>query len=233
MSAKDKALKAAGEIASHKAILEIDYKKGIGKNIMSSDKGVSTKLAEVSNKLNEKVTNFIDTPGKLTPYIDGAKESLGLETRGLKDGVIQVQYNPARIKYHASTSEKTSEKKDMLEGKAVKINTITNTSTVTMSFTLVFHSKYPTDQSVREQMELITSMIYNSPTRKTKFSWANMRIEGKMVSFTGVYDMFDMTGTPTSGHMDITIQAVNSVQEIHKILDHLDEEHNDKAAEEQ
>lgn len=230
MAFKEKVLKGAGEVISHKAILEIDFNNKAENNSFASDNDLKSGISKVSNALNQKVTNFLDTPGKLTPYVTKAKNALGIENRGLKDGVIVVQYNPASIKYHATTSEKKTNKKEQKYGQNFNVLTITNTSNIEMSFTLVFHSSYPTDQSVREQMELILNMIQRSPSQKVKFSWANMQTEGKLVSFTGVYDMFDMTGTPISGHMDMTIKMELTIERTKKTLDKLDEEHKDKLA---
>ena len=97
-----------------------------------------------------------------------------------------------------------------------------------MSFELVFHSKYPLDTSVKEQMELLLNMLYSTPEKMVKFSWANMQIRGQIVAFSGKYDMFDVTGNPTSGSMNITIQTKMTVGEVSKNFKKIEKERKNK-----
>lgn len=136
------------------------------------------------------------------------------------DTALTVQYNPQSIRYRARISEGGPQKKD-------DITTVTRESTVEMSFTLVFYDQSPEDQAVKERMEQIMDMIHDSPTKRIRFSWADIRIEGALTSFSGAYDMFDPSGKPVSGHMDLTIETKMSAQQTQEILDELEEEHVD------
>lgn len=120
---------------------------------------------------------------------------------------ITVQYNPASIKYRAGAEEGGNVKYENQGNNSCQITTVSGESTVNMSFTLVFHSRYSGDLLVREQMERILDMIRKSATKQVEFSWANIQIEGRLVSFSGEYDMFDVSGMPISGHMDMTIET--------------------------
>lgn len=141
----------------------------------------------------------------------------------LREGVLEVQYNPATIRYNASASEQ--EEQDIQNA---QINTIVSTSTVNMSFDLVFHSRYAKDKSVREQMDLVMNVLCSSPTREVKFSWAKMYFTGKLVSFSGEYDMFDSDGMPVSGHMSLTIQSQEKTVKERKVLEKADEQREEK-----
>lgn len=120
---------------------------------------------------------------------------------------ITVQYNPASIRYRASVTENSKVKCENKGNTSYQITTVTGENTVDMSFTLVFHSREPGDPLVREQMERILDMIRKSATKQVAFSWSNIQIEGRLVSFSGEYDMFDTSGMPISGHMDMTIET--------------------------
>ena len=204
-----------------KAILKIDCQKG-------AEKGSAWGEA---NPANAKSDFISDTYRQLHQNEPDLKETGKKEYAGnidIKNGVIEVQYNPESIKYRTGISEDTDVKSDMEEGQAVRITTVTSESVVDMSFTLVFHTKSQEDQYVREQMEMIMDMICNSPTRWVEFSWADIHMEGRLVSFSGEYDMFDRAGVPISGHMDITIEASMKAERTSKILDQLEDKHKDK-----
>ena len=55
-------------------------------------------------------------------------------------------------------------------------------------------------------------------------------MSGKLVGFSGEYDLFDAMGRPVSGHMQLTIRTETTVKQIERTLDRLDEEHKDKRA---
>lgn len=198
-----------------KAILQIDRSKGVKRSdsVGNRFQTQNSVLAAAANQLRRSAANAV-------PKVPDAS---------IQDGVITVQYNPASIRYHASTStQKTAEPDVGISTEMV--TTITGKSTVDMSFQLVFHSADDTDESVREQMELVMNMLYDSPTKKVKFAWGKIEIEGKLVGFSGEYDMFDALGRPVSGHMQLTIRMETTVKQVERTLDRLDEGHKDKLA---
>lgn len=150
----------------------------------------------------------------------------------VQNGVIVVQYNPASIKYHAVTSTHSDTRQKPGDSTRT-ITTISRKSMVDMSFELVFHSASDIDDSVREQMELIMNMIYDSPTKEVKFAWGTMQTEGKLTNFSGEYNMFDETGRPIGGRMSLTIRVEKEkvLKQTEKILDKLDEERKDNPVE--
>lgn len=149
------------------------------------------------------------------------KGSAGMASRQDKREIV-VQYNPASIKYSAGITQNRSIKYEKQNNKVCKITAITGESAADMSFTLVFHSRFEGDQSVQEQMELLFSMIRKSPAKQVEFLWSNIYMEGRLVSFSGAYDMFDSTGRPVSGHMDITIETSAKAGRTSKTLQNLD-----------
>lgn len=197
-----------------KAILVIDCSKGV-KEEASADGRFYTRKSVTAVAAE-----------KLRKSTDGAVRSDdGGQNRALvKNGVIAVQYNPASIKYHASASTHSDEW-DIPGDDTRKIMTISRTSMVDMSFELVFHSVGDTDESVREQMELIMDMIYDSPTKKVKFAWGKIETEGKLTSFSGEYNMFDATGRPIGGRMSLSIRVEKEkiLKQMEKVIDKLDE----------
>lgn len=226
MGAKETILNGIGELVVHQAILEIEnYDKAGAKNHFEKQNNAKAVTTKASDVLHKKVMDpLLKKPGKLTPLVHKVKDTFGIEKRGIEDGVLIVQYNPRSIKMEGSTSDQNEVKCEDDR----RITTVTHNSTVKVSFELVFHSKYPLDTSVKEQMELIMNMIYSTPEKKVKFSWANMQIRGQIISFSGKYDMFDATGNPTSGSMSITIQSSMSVKEVSRITEKMDKERSDK-----
>lgn len=198
-----------------KAILQIDRSKGVKRSDSAGNRfqTQNSVLAAAANQLRRSAANAVSK----------------VPDASIQDGVITVQYNPASIRYHASTStQKTAEPDVGISTEMV--TTITGKSTVDMSFQLVFHSADDTDESVREQMELVMNMLYDSPTKKVKFAWGKIEMEGKLVGFSGEYDMFDALGRPVSGHMQLTIRMETTVKQVERTLDRLDEGHKDKLA---
>lgn len=202
-----------------KAILQIDCSKGIKKSSSAGGR---------FQKQDNVLTAAAD---RLKQSASAVSQTGGEQSRAVirDDGTVTVQYNPASIKYRAITSgQKTAEPEVGTNTKMV--TSITGKSMVEMSFELVFHSTGDDDESVREQMELVMNMIYDSPTKKIKFAWGKLVTEGKLTGFSGEYDMFDALGRPVSGHMSLTIRTVTPPKQVDKTLDGMDQEHKDKPA---
>lgn len=205
-----------------KAVLRVDYRNGTGKGSAWKAQG-QTDREEISK---DAFTQLHQNEARIREQDRNQDaDTVSVDT---ERGIIKVQYNPASIKYSAGISENTDVKSDMEEGKTVQITTITSESTIDMSFTLVFHQTTPKDQSVREQMERIMDMVCNSPTKWVDFSWSDIHMEGKLVSFSGEYDMFDSAGNPISGHMDLTIEASTKAESTSRILGRLEDKRKDK-----
>lgn len=206
-----------------KAVLRVDCRNGTGKDGVQDTQGQADGRRDIFRDAFDQLhQNEAGTRGQ------GGKQDAGRADEEIKNGIITVQYNPASIQYSAGISEHTDVKSDIEEGRTVQITTITSESTIDMSFTLVFHQKTPKDSSVREQMELVMDMVCNSPTKWVDFSWADIHMEGKLVSFSGAYDMFDHAGNPISGHMDLTIEASTKAESTSRILGRLADRRRDK-----
>lgn len=205
-----------------KAILKIDCSKGV-KQSASAGSRFRTQdnvLAAAAGQLNQSAA---DAAKRGQPQNTAQKQASN------KDGVMYVQYNPASIRYHAGTSIQKTAQPDMGTNTEM-VTMITGKSTVDMSFQLVFHNVNDTDESVREQMELVMNMLYDSPTKQVTFAWGEIVMNGKLVGFSGEYDMFDAMGRPISGQMQLTIRTETTVNQIERTLNKLDEEHKDKLA---
>jgi hypothetical protein len=228
MAVKDVINKAKEVIdeQSHKAILEIKQAEYFNSARFNKDEGARTLLSRTADKLNNTATSALAAPLSLV------KSAVGLEARGIDEGVITVQYNPSSIKYNGSASSNSvPPKTENRDGDTNVVTTVANTSSVTMSFTLVFNSKYTTDQSVKKQMELIMNMIYDSPTKEISFSWSDMKASGTLISFSGKYDMFDLTGNPISGRMDMTMRLQIDDKTADKMMSNAEKGRNDNASE--
>lgn len=206
-----------------KAILQIDCSKGVNKSASAGSRfqAQNNVLTAAADRLKQRVANASQ----------GVQPQNALQNRAsVQNGIILVQYNPASIRYHARTSTQKTAQPDVGTDTQM-VTTITGKSTVDMSFQLVFHNVDDTDESVREQMELVMNMLYDSPTKKVTFAWGKIEMTGKLVGFSGEYDMFDAMGRPISGHMQLTIRTETTVKQVERTLNKLDEEHKDKLAE--
>ena len=202
-----------------KAILQIDSSKGVKKSNRFQTKNSVT--ATAADRLKQKASDVIKTVRDV-----GA----GPGSAFISDDTIIVQYNPASIKYHASTSTKeTTEPEAGSETRM--ITSVTAQCTVDMSFELVFHNTGSKDESTKEQMELVMNMLYDSPTKNVRFAWGKLEVEGKLVSFSGEYDMFDSLGSPISGRMSLTIRTVTRPEVVTKNINEIEKKRNDKPAE--
>lgn len=203
-----------------KAFLQIDCSKGVKKGSLADNR------FQVQGSVTAAAADRLRQGGASAPL----KQSDAAQNRALiKDGMITVQYNPASIKYRAATSSRETAKPDV--GTNTKmVTSIPGKYTVDMSFDLVFHSTGDGDESVREQMELVMNMIYDSPTRNVKFAWGNLLIEGKLTSFSGEYDMFDATGRPISGRMSLTVRTETPEKQVEKSINEIGKERKDKPA---
>lgn len=201
-----------------KAFLQIDCSKGVKRDSFADNRFQTrgSVTAAAADRLRQGGASA------------ALKKSDAAQNRALiKDGMIIVQYNPASIKYRAVTSTRETAKPDV--GTDTKmVTSIPGNNTVDMSFDLVFHSTGDGDESVREQMELVMNMIYDSPTRNVKFAWGNLLIEGKLTSFSGEYDMFDATGRPVSGRMSLTVRTETPEKQVEKSINEIGKERKDK-----
>jgi hypothetical protein len=224
--------KAVGEVISHKAILEIKDYNAIDMSATGTAKAKSL-LARASNAIGGGATNLLAS-AQQTNIANKVSDKLGIDNRGYDEGVITVQYNPASIKYSASvTSDIDPKIEESLQNasKSMKrmVTMCTGAGEIDFSFTLVFHRRFAGDQSVKQQMELILNMLYSRKcTKEVTFSWANMVATGRLISFSGKYDMFETTGNPMSGSMDMTIRLATEPKAINKVIDKIGEDRNDK-----
>lgn len=199
-----------------KAILQIDCSKGTKKN-GSANKGLQTAGNVASDAAQRLKQTPSDSKQGNKPQSDIAQDSMS------QSAIITVQYNPASIKYHAAGSTQQNVQTHDVGENTETVKTITRNSSLDMSFELVFH-KTDDDESVREQMELVMEMINKSPTKNVKFAWGKLEVDGKLTSFSGEYDMFDKSGNPISGHMNMTIRTAMSAKHEERTLDKIDKE---------
>ena len=201
-----------------KAILQIDSSKGVKKSSRFQAKNSVT--ATAADRLKQKASDVVKTVRDV-----GA----GPSSAFISGDTITVQYNPASIKYHASTSTKeTTEPEAGSETRM--ITSVTAQCTVDMSFELIFHNTGSKDESTKEQMELVMNMLYDSPTKNVRFAWGALGVEGKLVSFSGEYDMFDSLGRPISGRMRLTIRTVTPPEVVTKNINEIEKKRDDKPA---
>jgi hypothetical protein len=220
-----------GEVVSHKAVLVIKNYAQMDK--MTANAEAKSLLAMASDSLGGDVASLAQK-AKQSKLVNTVTNALNIDNRGLDEGVIQVQYNPSSIRYSARSSgdippkyEKTYKSANSSQQRLLK--SLVGSGEIDFSFTLVFHRKYVGDQSVRQQMELILNMLYSrTSTKEVTFVWANMVATGRLISFSGKYDMFETTGNPMSGSMDMTIRLATEPNAIVKTIDTLGEERNDK-----
>lgn len=220
-----------GEVISNKAVLEIkDY--ALATSMTDTEKATSL-LARASNAIGGGATNLIAS-AKQSSVVTAVTNKLGIDNRGYNEGVITVQYNPASIRYSASVTgnmdPKYEESIKNASGLTKRLITMrTGAGEIDFSFTIVFHRRFAGDQSVKQQMELILNMLYSRKcTKEVTFSWSNMVATGRLISFSGKYDMFETTGNPMSGSMDMTIRLATEPKEINKTIDKIGEDRNDK-----
>lgn len=219
--AADQNKKEAGAFALTYAVLEIvNYQKLNGDNFTRPKQEAGAK-ASASEKQNETKNRLLGT-GSVSK---SQGESPAAGGKGLEDGVITVQYNPKSLKFSGSSSQSTD---SSVEEGGRRVMTITSKGTLRMSVELVFHSKAPGDTSVADQMNLIMMQLQYGATREVKFSWANIVMQGEIVSFSGKYDMFDSAGNPLSGSMNLTIQATDV--KVEKSYEAIKEERSQKLA---
>ena len=140
------------------------------------------------------------------------------------DGVIEVQYNPSTV----SISGTMEERKTEAEEQRRKITTITTVGVVSLSVELVFHSTSAKDTSVADQMNMLLAMMQKSSTKRVRFSWGNMQVNGRVTSFKGKYDLFHASGLPASGSIQMTIQADSEPKKIEKKIEAMTEERKEK-----
>lgn len=202
-----------------KAILTIDGSGAgqapFGEKTQKGEKGKKKQNLAAKNALEQGSSAMADASAmEKQPVVSGGGTGKITE--------ITVQYNPSSIKYRASVSENSSIKYEDQGNTHYQITTVTGENSVDMSFSLVFHSRYPGDPSVRQQMEQILDMIRRSPTKQVGFRWSKIQMEGRLVSFSGEYDMFDASGLPVSGHMDMTIETTAKQEKTSKTIAELE-----------
>lgn len=202
-----------------KAILQIDCSKGVKKSasLGSRFQNPGSVTAAAADRLRQGASPAMGQRG-------GVQSGTAAE-----DGTITVQYNPASIKYRATTPSQKTAEPDMGTHTEM-VTSIARKSAVEMSFDLIFHSTGDGDESVREQMELVMNMIYDSPTRKIKFAWGKLVMEGKLTGFSGEYNMFDDSGNPVSGRMSLTVRTETPVKQVDKAINEIDKERRNKPA---
>lgn len=208
-----------------KAILQIDNAKGVKKDnrFRAGGKGAAGALQTLTKTIGDASKALKKGINSVSPG------SIAMGMVDADNGMITVQYNPASIRYRAVAMAQRTSSQDV-GATTENIKPIPRMSMVDMSFRLVFHSTGDDDESVRDQMELIMNMVCSSPTKKASFSWGKLAAAGKLVSFSGEYDMFDDKGRPISGHMDMTIRTQADAKQEARTLDKIEAERSTKEA---
>ena len=143
----------------------------------------------------------------------GTVESTGdFSKEGLKDGVLYVQYNPAKISFSANVKEKVSTE----EERVYKVATLTDSSTLVMNVELLFFSEDEEADDVREKMELFFEMLGYSATNHVSFSWGKFTFSGRASSFSSEYTMFDEKGNPIAAKIDLSIEGIGGDRTLNK-----------------
>lgn len=215
----DKVKQGVGELLNHQAVIEL---LNFNQQEYQSQRhtGTTSSLAgKASLTANKAITSVA---AKTSAALNGVKGALGMEISqsGLPQGKITVQYNPRSIQFSASTKENTGSEQ---EGN-YRITTVTATCTITMTVELIFHAKFPTDTSVKEQMDMFLYLMKKNTGRRIRFSWANMVFEGEAMSMSASYDMFDPAGNPISGKVNLGIQGTTGANVLQKAYEQLEQE---------
>ncbi len=178
-----------GETGLTKAVITL---YGIDKEGECSD--AKEAKPQISGKDINNITREILNPSQ------GKQIGKGTE----KKTEIEVQYNPASIKYSGSTTDKDFLKQHSRES----IISAPPDGTIRTSFTLILEAVSNEDTSVQEKMELVMRFLQKSSKRKVMFKWGKLlSAEGELISFSGSFDRFNKKGLPLSGKMNITIQT--------------------------
>ena len=217
------------EILGNQAYLEIlDYKADEWDNLVSGSSGssLSAKGTDLINTAKDKLKgNFDDgKPG----VMDAVKNSVGIDQRGIKDGLIKVQYNPTSMTFTGSTRA-DSGKRD--EKQRQNIETVPVRGNLSMSVELLFDSDNILDTSVQDEMNLLLVTVKKSKTKEVRFSWGKMEIQGKLTAFSGEYTMFYPNGLPQAGKIRITITAQSEPSMVKRRIEKMAEEKPDIVAE--
>lgn len=167
-------------------------------NLMSENEGDSlySNGADVLGKAKEQLFGNGD---------NGSREKVLHPSGTVSDGLIKVQYNPKTIHFTGS-SEKEWKPDDDID-KEQPVGMITASGSLSMDVELVFDSTSPTDPSVRDEMNLLLSVMKKSRTKEAGFYWGKMKIRGRISSFQGEYLMFHPNGMPAAGSIRLTIQT--------------------------
>lgn len=152
------------------------------------------------------------------------KVDIGRENGSLSDGKIQVQYNPNTLSIQGSMDKRTN----TAENQNRKITTITFVGIVKLTVELLFHAISEMDTSVMDQMTMLLTLMQKTPLKKVRFSWGNMQVTGRIISFQGSYDMFYPSGLPAAGKITLTIQSESEPKKIEKKIEGMTEERSDK-----
>lgn len=216
----DKVKQGMGELIDHQAVIEF-----LNFNLQEYQSrrrtGTATSLAgKASSAVNPA---FTSVAAKASSALKGVKGALGTDTaakQGLNQGRITVQYNPKSIQFSASTKENTGSQQ---EGN-YRVTTVTATCTITMSVELIFSAKFPTDTSVKEQVDMFLYLMQKNTGRRIRFSWANVMFEGEAMSLSAAYDMFDAAGNPISAKVSLGIQGTSGANVLSKAYEQLEQE---------
>lgn len=216
----NKAKQGMGELLNHQAMIEF-LNFNLQEYQSQRQNGTAASLAgKASSAANSAISSVT---GKASAALAGGKGILGMNTiakPGLEQGRITVQYNPKSIQFSASTKENTGSEQ---EGN-YRVTTVTATCTITMSVELIFHAKFPTDTSVKDQVDMFLYLMKKNTGRRIRFSWANVMFEGEAMSLSAAYDMFDAAGNPISGKVNLGIQGTSGANVLSKAYEQLEQE---------
>lgn len=211
--------------AENQAYIEIENYDQLSWNNLSMETPAKSQVSPIE-AARQKLAGIADVAA--TTFANSSKtSSVPRQHIGeIKDGIIKVQYNPQSIKFSGSAkrTENTAEEQKQ------NIKTVVAWGVVTMSVELVFHGVSQEDKFVSEQMKMLLTTMKKSETKKIKFYWADLMIEGKVISFSGEYNMFWPSGNPRSGKIELEIQAETEPKKISVSIEKLTEERSEKLA---
>lgn len=151
----------------------------------------------------------------MTAVGQALKEGIG-GGGGTGEKTFVVQYNPTSLKFQGNAPQT-----DEIQGD--QGTQIPGTGAVSMSVDLVFHAIAPGDSSAFHTVETMMHTIQTSTTKRVKFCWGKMIVEGELTGFTGNYDMFDSTGTPISGFVSLNIRVKAKTSTVEKRMEEMTE----------
>lgn len=127
---------------------------------------------------------------------------------------FMVQFNPAKLTYSASGTEKGSQEEinaisdfQLKNGKIPAQTAFYKpvAAEIELSMELIFDQSLSPEKSVQKEMEGFLAAVRDPLKRKVVFCWNKIWFEGKLNVVSGEYHMFSREGKPQRAKLSVTI----------------------------